>query len=314
MLKFNTKLVDPRAHVNKILLDFYTYFWYSTGMPQGSAKAITQAAHSILAPIVRFMLRHGLKLPEIIEILKQTLVQESQKLLAEAGADVNASKVSIMTGVHRAEATRLLQGESKRNDKSAVLTRIIGQWQLAKKFKDKNNKPRPLKFEGVDCEFTALVESVSKEISPYTVFFELERIQAIKRVGDTVELQVQEQSTRGDIEAAMTAVSEDIQSLLEATERNVWGNEPIPQLQLRTYFDNVSLDALEEITQWLLMKGETLHKEVRDFVGSKDLDIAHQPDKSGQGYVSFGTFAVVKKPKPTTAIVPRKRGRKKHHE
>ncbi len=280
-------------------------------MSFGSRAVLQRAAQSLLSPLLRFMLRHGLKLPEIIEILKQTLVQESQKLLAEAGAEVNASKVSIMTGVHRAEATRLLQGDSKLHDKSAVLTRIIGQWQLSKKFKDKHNKPRPLKFEGIDCEFTALVESVSKEISPYTVFFELERMQAIKRVGDTVKLQVQEQSTRGDIEAAMTAVSEDIHSLIEATERNVWGNEPTPQLQLRTYFDNVSLDALEEVTAWLLKKGEAMHKEVRDFVGSKDLDITHQPDKSGQGYVSFGTFAVVKKPKAITAIVPRKRGRKK---
>ena len=268
---------------------------------------------------MRFMIRHGIKLPEIIEIAKKVLVSEAERELSNVSGEVSASKLSVMTGVHRGEVSRLLKGESKLADYTDILSRVIGTWQLSKRFTDGDGRPKLLTFEGTDSEFSRLVESVTKEISPYTVYYELERTGAIRRATgkdaeNRVRLEVQSHGTSQDYGAAMRFIAQDIDDLIRATEINLSREAAIPQLQLRTYFDNIAIESLPLISEWLIKRGREIHDEVRAFVGERDLDINPDATKKGGGYVSLGTFSLVTRPTTVEAPTRRKRGRKKREE
>ena len=275
-----------------------------------SQKTYQVCVQFLITPVIRFCLRHGITFGQFTEIAKSAFVKEAQKALSLGGSDSSASKVSIMTGVHRAEVSRISVGEPKSDLHAGLLSRIIGQWQLSKQYSIKG-KPKPLSFEGTSSEFANLVSSVSKEISHYSVLFELQRLNAVEHLDNKIYLRTAEHGTREDISKAMASVSEDIEALLMATEHNVSFTHLPSQLQLRTFFDNVQINKLEEIQSWILAEGQKLHSIARDKIGPLDLDVNPVKDTNGGGSVTIGTFAYIHHPQPIIVPSPRKRGRKR---
>ena len=69
--------------------------------------AVIGAIRQLLAPLARLMIRHGITMPAIIEVLKQVLVSVAEKDFPVAGKSTTDSRVSVLTGVHRKDVKRL---------------------------------------------------------------------------------------------------------------------------------------------------------------------------------------------------------------
>jgi len=252
---------------------------------------------SLLRPAVRFALRRGVKVRTVIEELKSLLVAHAREELERLHEEVTASKLSVMTGLQRRDVQKL----SLPIPESAVqhldlMTRIISQWCSHADF-SRAAKPRELSSEGGDSDFAQLVRSVSLDLNPATVLFELERLGLVEIEGKSIRLLWDAYQISGDIDAAYTLLQRDITTLVESVDSNIPQKSAIPNLHLSTQFDNISQAGLAKIRQWLLQKGAAFHAEVREFVGSFDKDInPTRYAEDGGARVTVGSFSLCENP------------------
>ena len=154
--------------------------------------ALRGCLRHLLRPVVLFCLRRSLKLQDIIDELKNELISMGIEELEGRSEPVSASRLAVMTGVHRKDAAQLIGGAPVKREVDDILRRVIGQWLSDKRFCDRNGRPKPVAISGRESQFATLVASVSKELSPYTVLLELERQGFIARSADLITLERRE--------------------------------------------------------------------------------------------------------------------------
>jgi hypothetical protein len=245
----------------------------------------------LLRPVALFSLRHGIKTPEVLESLKSALVDLATEELSRRHEKTTKSKLAIMTGLQRRDVTRLLEAEDQTTAPHNIMTKIIGQWRSHPDF-SKKGVPRKLTVSGAASEFFSLVQSISKDLNPYTILFELERIGAVKRQDELLELSVSSYNPRADLERSFSLVTGDTEDLIKCVEENVLETPEIPNLHIKTTYDNISSEDVPSIRQWILKKGAEFHAEIRAFLGKLDKDLNPSLfNKSGGTRVCVGSFS-----------------------
>ncbi|MCB0352664.1 MAG: hypothetical protein KDD64_04040 [Bdellovibrionales bacterium] len=237
----------------------------------------------ILYPVASFCIRRGLSLQDIIESLKFVLVRAASKELKHGDAKVNASRISIMTGLHRTEVSRMLKGEEEILSEKNFLRRVIGLWREGTAFTTSSGKPRVLSYDGEGSEFWQLVQAVSLDPNPASILRELLRSKAVEQSSRGVKLVRDFQLAQGNPEQAYRQLGADMQSMIEVVESNMLGTERVPGLHLRTEFDNVFEDDVPSIRKWILAEGTKFHQRVRHFLATYDADISSKKSKGKAG-------------------------------
>jgi hypothetical protein len=249
----------------------------------------------VLRPAVAFSVRHALRLQDLLESLKKILVQTATAELAEKGERINASRLSVMTGVHRRDIDRILNIEAQPGYSKDLVVKIVGQWQTDKRFLTKDGKPRVLELKKGKKEFNALIESVSREVYPGIILFELERIGAIEHVGgNKIKLVSSSIVLKGNPLEGFSILSMDVDDLIRAVEHNVLDRPSVANLHARTEFDNVRPEGIEYLKRWLLREGHQFHDKVRSELSKFDQDVNPDPSFKARGRrIVFGAFSYV---------------------
>ncbi len=262
-----------------------------------SRKALAVSLRLMLRPVVRFCLRHALKVQEFVDIARAVFFEVAHEEILAENRQTSASRLSVRTGLTRREVTRLLQQQGASEPSMNLLTRVIGKWQSHPDYSSKKQGPRPLSAEGKASEFAALVQSVSQDLNPYTVLSELERIHAVKREKNKVLLLHGVYVPEPSVEEGFRIVSRDINDLVQAVEGNVVEQVSPPHLHIKTHYDNIALSALAEIRQWLLEEGTRFHARAREFLGRFDKDLNPRlVNERGGGRVALSAFSFTEVP------------------
>lgn len=227
----------------------------------------------LIRPFVRLCVRNSVKLQDLIEVLKGAFVDVALEELNAAKHEKSISKISVMTGVHRRDTTKILKGEITEGSSISLLGKIIGQWRESKRFQDKLGRPRVLSVEGSESEFVDLVRSISSDLNPYTVLFEFERVGAIKRVTGGISLASEMYSPGRNILGAIEILTHDCADLFAAVEENVSATDPIPNLHIRTEYDNIPAKNARDIKLWILGEGAKFHEKVQKHLAQFDRDV-----------------------------------------
>lgn len=245
----------------------------------------------ILRPAVGFCLRHSLRLSDLIECAKAVFVERAEDQLTKAGKRKNISRMSVMTGVHRKDVLRLIDQGVENNDRD-LITKVIGHWQTDKRFTTSTKKPRVLTIGGDDSDFARLCRSVSGDLHPGTVFFELERIGALRKTRGGVQLVIESYVPTGDPEAGFQILSRDEDDLTRTVEHNTLEAKDPPHFHARTAYDNVRPGAVPDLKRWFLREGHEFHARVREVVSQYDQDVNPDPNFKGKGVkVVFSAFS-----------------------
>lgn len=266
-----------------------------------------------LRPFVAFCVRHALRLQDLIECAKVVFIEQSMEQARKKSSKPNISRLSLMTGVHRRDVARILRSPEPQSDQRDLIRRIMGQWQSDSRFITATKQPRILDCRGPGSEFFKLVESVSSDVNPATVLFELERCGAIEHTPRGVKLILESYVPSGDIEGGMEILSFDMDDLILGIEENIFNRSQVPNLHARTSYDNVRADALEEIRRWLIKEGHMFHSRAREFISQFDQDINPDPKYNGKkSKVVLGAFSRTEiKPESSEAESKAKRKRGK---
>ena len=168
---------------------------------------------------------------------------------------------------------------------------MLGQWEHDKRFLDKNGMRRRLTWQGDKNEFKVLAESVSKDINPGAMMFELQRVGAVSINGDFVEPKKLTYDQHRSPEKGLNLFFRDVESIGRAVEENLLRPEKLRNLHIRTFYDNISKKDLPVIRKWFLKQGSRFHKLARDFLSRYDKDL--NPDIAGEcnSTVVFTTYS-----------------------
>lgn len=255
-----------------------------------------------LRPVAAFCLRRGIKIQDAGEAFKRAFIQAAEIELKLKTESASGSRLAVMTGLHRRDVTRLWrEGESTKEEaEGSLLTRVIGQWRSDKRFSSSNGRPRVLGAEGANSEFVELIHSVSKDLNPYTVLFELERLKAVTKDDGKVKLLADAYQPGPNVRAGLGLLSRDVADLVLAVEENVFDSPVVPNLHIATSYDNISQKSEAEIRKWLLEQGAEFHEKARRYLSKHDLDISPDTAKPPGGVrVALGNFSIVSTPSKT---------------
>ena len=262
---------------------------------EGFHEVVTQSVRRMLRPAVRLCLPHSRYLGDLIELLKAVFVEVAEEELKRGGDQASASRLSAMTGVHRKDIARLQKSQPPARYAEHVIGKIMVQWQHDQRFTTTRGAPRELTVEGKDSEFARLVAVVNGlNLSAYAVLFEMERSGIVARRHGKVALRHSNYVPSDDLRAGLQMWSTDVEDLGDAVTENLRGQQGVPNLHLKTQFDNLSRRSLPTIRRWFLNEGSKFHERVRRFLAAHDLDL--NPELRGQeggGRALLGTFSYV---------------------
>ena len=228
-------------------------------------------------------------------MIKIAFVRAAECEMKEKGQPVSASKLSVMTGVHRKDVTRIVQDSESFDPSQHVIAKIMAQWQHHPDFRTKARAPRVLTTEGRESEFARLVESVNGgNVSAYAILFEMERMGIITRGHNSVKLVWQDFAPEPSLKDGLTMLAGDTDDLVQAVEQNIFERQEPPNLHLKTVMDNIVPTAMDEIRRWILEEGSQFHRRVREKLSTYDCDLNPKLKGSKGGVrIALGTFSVI---------------------
>src|SRR5262249_3153550 len=97
-----------------------------------------------------------------------------------------------------------------------------------------------------------------------------------------------------DPERAFELLSKDGESLISAAEENIFRRHSIPNLYIRTEYDNIYASDIPKIRKWLLKEGALFHKRAREFMNRFDRDINPRLEKivKASASISLTSFSL----------------------
>ncbi len=260
-------------------------------------SVLIRCIEQLLRPLIRLCVKNSVKLQELLEAVKVAYVNEAALELRRQGDEPSASRLSVMTGVHRKDVTRITKNPDSFSPGQNAIAKIMVQWQHAPRFKTKSGSPRVLSTEGRASEFAELVESVNGgDLSAYAVLYEMERMGIIERHGSRVKLAWRDYVPEVSLKDGLQMLAADTRDLYKAVEENIFDRQDTPNLHLKTVMDNIVPEAIPEIRKWLVDEGSRFHQRVRTFLAQFDRDICSTLRSSGEKVrVAFGSFSSLEK-------------------
>lgn len=266
-----------------------------------SSQAASKILIKLIRPLIVFSLENSLKLQDIIDCVKRVLIEEAENTLKKQNKKINISRLSIMTGIQRIEVQKIKKSNPKEKAPKNLISKILGQWQSDLRFATKKGLPRTLTLGSEDSQFTKLVGSVSKDLNPGTILFELERVKAVKISNGKVKLLAESYVPINDYDAGFSIVANDVKDLIETAKSNIFHASEPEHLHARTEYDNISPSALANARKWLMHEGLKLHAAVRKYLSEYDCDINPNIKRNQKGArVVFSTYSFTEIDKEST--------------
>jgi len=230
----------------------------------------------------------------VVHALKVVFVELAQEEIARTSPKVNASRVSALTGLYRQDVAKILKDEQDYSEKpSGILWRVLGQWQNDKRFTTSRGKPRVLEYGNLDTEFADLVMSVSTDLNPGTILFELARAGLVEKTTQgKVKLIKRLSHFKGDREQLYALLADDLDSLTLAVEENLVGKNTVPNAHFRTEYDNILKSAVPQIRRYILKETKLFHLKLSEYLARYDADINPKEGEEAGGTVTLSSFSL----------------------
>ena len=254
-------------------------------------QALSEAAQSILRPLVRVMLRNGIPYGAFADMARRVYVEIGEKEFALPSKKQTVSRISTITGLTRKEVTRIQGSEtlsretqSERYNRPA---RVIGGWVRDKTYHDPRGHPADLPMEGESGTFSALVREFSGDIPPRAIADELVRVGAIEILPNgNVRLLTHAYIPRGDQAEKIGILGTDVADLIRTIDHNLTSTPSEARFQRRVSYDNVPLEMLPTLRKKISRKAQSSLESLDRVLAAADRDV--NPDAKGTGRVRAG--------------------------
>ncbi|MBN2700700.1 MAG: hypothetical protein JXR29_04520 [Methylothermaceae bacterium] len=231
-------------------------------------EAIQSAAAAILRPLVRFLIGHGWTYGAMAEMLKVLCVEEAGRQQDPTAAALTDSKVSLLSGVHRKEVSRIRQELAAGGSEELplrhgvnVAAQLVALWVSRPDCQDEQGQPLALPLradKGPSVE--ALARQIKADMRPRTILDELVRAGIAEEQAGLVQLQ--RTSYVSNVPAdRLGFMGANVGDHLASAVRNL-ETDPPPFLEQAVYFDALPQAVLEQVREALRERGMTMIRDV----------------------------------------------------
>jgi hypothetical protein len=253
--------------------------------------ALSEAAQSVLRPLVRVLLRNGIPYGAFAEMARRAYVETAEKEFALPGKKQTVSRISTITGLTRKEVTRIQASETPGGGTDAERynrpARVIGGWVRNKAYHDRKGHPADLPMDGETKSFTALVREFSGDIPVRAIADELARVGAIEILPNgNVRLVTRAYIPRGDQADKIGILGADVADLIRTIDHNLTCAPDEAYFQRRVSYDNIPREALPALTRTLSRKAQSCLESMDRTLAAVDRD--RSPSVKGTGRVRTG--------------------------
>ena len=229
-------------------------------MDRNSSLAL-DALRRVLRPLARLLLAQGVTLPAITELLKQVLVDVAEHEFATPGKKVTASRISVLTGVHRKDVRRLRGkpwSDVSTPESVSLGSRLVNTWISQPPWCDAHGAALTLARTSVDPDvpaFDRLAASVSTDVRPRAMLDELLRLGVVELVdGDQVQLLTEAFVPSEGVEEKFYYLAQAAYGHLSASVHNVQGGKP-PLFDRIVHYNTIPAAKLKDLHQVIAKQG-----------------------------------------------------------
>ena len=291
------------------------------GLPDPALAA--QAISTVLRPLARLMIEHGLQLPSMLELLKKALVDEGAVTFGLAGKGSSDTRIALLTGVHRKDVKRLREAprtEAGATPMVSIATSVVARWISEPRFLNADQSPRllartPRRGRAGEPDFTSLVAEVSSDVGARAVLDELERLGVVELRNDGyVALRTNTFVPHEDMTESFRFLADNVSDHLAAAAHNLKPDRTgPPKLEQSAFSHGLSAEQAAELH---LLARRLWSDALRQFLQMATVAEARSPADGGSTYrVRFGVYfnemaEAAPVPEPAAAAARRKRKRK----
>lgn len=258
-------------------------------MPESRQDPLERALEALLLPLVRLALKRGLAFGRFTELLKRAYVTAAQRDFTVPGRKLSISRVAVLTGLTRKEASRLMQYESDESPGDRPrrqvnrAARVVSAWVEDPAFHDGRGAPASLPFESErGPSFSSLVATHGADVPARAVLDELVRVGAIgERTDGRLHLIERAYIPARDDEAKLSMLGTDVADLVSAIDHNLDPGDAPPFFQRKVAYDNLPKRYLPSLRALLSDEGQALLERLNEDMAAQDRDL--HPDDSADG-------------------------------
>jgi hypothetical protein len=153
--------------------------------------ALAHLCSRVLYPLVRILIRFGISAGEFKSIVDSVYAHAGLESLQREG-EPTYTRLAVITGINRIALTAILAAPQKNGFQPRSGTqlhraaRVLSGWYEDQDFQTRAGRPAVLPVRGARNSFQQLSKRYSGGVYHRTILIELERLGAVKRVGETV--------------------------------------------------------------------------------------------------------------------------------
>lgn len=262
-----------------------------TDAPPGpTADKLYPPLARLLRPLVRLCIRAGMTFPALCQLLRELYVNVAEYDFALPGKEQTDSRVSLLTGIHRKEVSRLRGAGAPVNAVPAAVSRtgaIIARWLASPRFCDEAGVPLPLprNADGTHPSFEELVSSVTRDVRPRAVLDEWldRRVVTIDGEDRIVLAEAAFIPQQGDDEK-LYYFGRNLHDHVAAATENVLGAKPA-FLERSVHYDGLSA----ELAERLEARSRELALEMLQRI-NREAHAASEADRGGEHRWNCGVY------------------------
>ena len=249
---------------------------------------------SILRPLVKILLRHGMSAQEFTEITRWVFVDvamHEKEFALKSRSKTFKSRVAVITGLSRKEVLRLSSAPSP--DEQDQLpsfnraARVMTGWTENPQFCDSKDHPKLLPIKGGSASFHHLVRLYSGDVPPRAVLDELRRCGAVEIVdGDSVRLKkfafFPANGSSEELDIVAMSASDLIRTMEYNTRHGLADEDKLPQRALFTRA--LPCEKLPEVREYVRKEIDAFARKIHHYL----TEVEDKPMKSGVTYCRAG--------------------------
>lgn len=269
----------------------------STASSRARSELI-KAVRSILRPLVRQLIAHGVTYPAFNRLVKEVYLDVGTRHFALPFKKQTDSRVALVTGITRKEIGQIRRGQAPPLIESAHLdyglaSRVVGHWVADRRYQQDDGTPRSLPYEAAPGEpsFVALVDEIGGDIPPRAVLDELIRVgAAVLSPRGEVHLREPAYIPARGTEEKLAILGADASELIGAITHNIDNPREEAFLQRKVWYDNIGSDALPELRQKVRQAGTGFVHDVNSLLASYDRDRNPAAPRGARKRVVVGVY------------------------
>jgi len=243
-------------------------------------EALEKSLIQVLKPLIRIGVKRGLDYGQFSEAVKRAFVDVIHDDFRVPGRRLTVSRISVLTGLTRREASRLVKARTETQDESSPRRRfnragrVFDAWHTDPRFADEVGHPRPLSLEGGGGDFADLVRRHGADVPARAVLDELVRVGAVDQDEDG-RFRPAERAYVPHLDESekLSILGADVADLIGAIDHNMTPDSGEPFFQRKVAYDNLPADYLPKLRDLIRQDAQALLEALSREMAAQDRDV-----------------------------------------